>query len=141
MRHHIISAASPYKGLHPPLHSIFIPMTHLLQQRAIYRASPPLCFLSIFPCLIPPWVLVRESSPTILCSLLAYSGFSPSLDSDWPILLFPGLISHLFLYNFLFTGLDIFTLKMEAVSSSETSVNTSSITCHKTQKVDIKILG
>jgi len=66
----------------------------------------------------PAWHLLGPlwgNLPPIPFSLLACSGLSVSISSDCPVLLFPGLINPLVLYNFIFIGQDIPTQKMEAV--------------------------
>jgi hypothetical protein len=45
----------------------------------------------------------------------AFSGFVQSLDSDGLILLFLGLVTPLFLFNFMFTTLSSSKLKMGAI--------------------------
>jgi hypothetical protein len=90
--------------------SSFYPWTHLTVVEVFLRAAPD------------PWILLPRC------------GLSPSVDSDWPIFMFPMLITLLVLCNFLFASFDISTLKMKVVGSSETLLNTSSITRHKISK-------
>jgi hypothetical protein len=62
--------------------------------------------------------------------LLGWNSYFNGFHDDKPVLVFLGPITPIFLYNFPFFGLDIFTLKMDAVFPSEKLVNISSVTLH-----------